>query len=160
MEASFIDRIKEKYGQKPDLLQLFRFDCQSKEELNVKMKAQIGDYDSGVYIVYNFHDENDILYVGLSGSVKTEGNLDPRSDGIRGRILKGGKGQRVQKWLENTSHLGLLLIVLKSPAESHFMYAPAYLEASIIQKHLKKYKRLPKLNNAFGSNATTKKQDQ
>jgi hypothetical protein len=108
---------------------------------------------SGVYFwVHKGLDE--ILYIGMAGSVKTDGRISDHS--VRDRLLASRQKDKISgKDVQTNDYV---YSVMKSfgmeTMEIYVMFtkegeAPAYIEALAINMFLKKNKCLPLLNKSF-----------
>lgn len=119
---------------------------------NKKIKRNVEE-KSGIYIWLNTSN-NEIVYIGMAGKVKTDGTLSNHS--VRKRLLASrGKDKATKKDIQTNDYVRDYMV--NNDVESldfYVMYSktgepPAYIEALLLYKYYKKNNRLPKLNNSF-----------
>lgn len=112
---------------------------------------------SGVYIIYALKGgRKELIYIGRSGEVKSDGSLfirKARLGGLKDRLVNGkqfGAARRnsykTQMIAENIEGLCIYLYITHS---NQFIDCPKKLENKLLQKHFDIYGRLPKWNNKF-----------
>lgn len=110
---------------------------------------------SGVYIIYALKGGRiELIYIGRSGEVKSDGSLFIRKAGLGGlkdRLVNGkqfGAARRnswkTQMLAENIEGLDIYWYATHS---DQFIDCPKKLENKLLQKHFDIYGRLPKWNN-------------
>ena len=112
---------------------------------------------SGVYIFYALKNcKIELIYIGRSGEVKSDGSLFIRKVGLGGlkdRLVNG-------KQFEQPRKISLKAQMLKENIEAldiywyathndEFVDCPKILENKLLKKHFDIYGRLPKWNNEF-----------
>lgn len=119
---------------------------------NKKIRLNVEE-KSGIYIWLNTSN-NEIVYIGMAGKVKTHGTLSNHS--VQKRLLASrGKDKATKKDIQTNDYVRDYMV--NNDVESldfYVMYSkseepPAYIEALLLYKYYKKNKRLPKLNNSF-----------
>ena len=107
----------------------------------------------GVYFwVDNGTDE--ILYIGMAGSIKTDGRISDHS--VRDRLLASrGKHTTTGKDIQTNDYIhSMMSLRSMKKMDIHVIYskvgeAPAFIEATAMNHFYKKYNRLPLMNKAF-----------
>ena len=124
----------------------------TKDELSKICNAP--DDKSGVYLVFDLSgDENQLIYIGSSGKMQSDGNIKNREDGLKGRIVKGkqfGKSRK-SSWPKKMIEDGMevLNVYWYVTFDSIIQDIPAYIEGLLIQRFFELHGRLPKWNNEF-----------
>jgi hypothetical protein len=112
---------------------------------------------SGVYIIYALKGSQiELIYIGRSGEVKSDGSLFIRKAGIGGlkdRLVNGkqfGEPRR-NSWKVQmlTEKIDALDVYWYATHNDKFVDCPKILENKLLQKHFNIYGRLPKWNNEF-----------
>lgn len=117
------------------------------KEIREKVKNQIGIY------IWENNDNNEILYIGMAGKVKNNGEYVNHS--VRQRLLasrgkdENGKDVQTNKYVQN-------IIMENSISQINFhVYhlkenqIPGFIEAVLINAYFQKNKCLPKYNSSF-----------
>ena len=110
---------------------------------------------SGVYIIYALKGGRiELIYIGCSGKVKSDGTLFLRKAGFGGlkdRLVNGkqfGEPRRNSwKTIMQYEKIEALDIYWYATHSDEFMDCPRILENKLLQKHIEIYGRLPKWNN-------------
>jgi len=110
---------------------------------------------SGVYLIYSLKSgEVELIYIGRSGEIKSDGKLFIRKAGIGGlkdRLVNGkqfGEPRR-NSWRTKMTEekIEALDIYWYATHDSSFAHCPRVLENKLLQRHLDTFGRLPKWNN-------------
>lgn len=108
----------------------------------------INDY-SGIYLFYD-NATDELLYIGISGRETSEGEIQHRKDGLRGRIVKGHQfGYLRSKTLplkmkeENIKTLRIEWFVTYGHSEKQI---PRKWEIVLLNLYQKEFNRLPRWN--------------
>jgi hypothetical protein len=121
---------------------------------NLNKVCNAPDDKSGIYVVYALKDGRiELIYIGSSGEVKTDGKLFiPKAGpgGLKDRLVNGkqfGEARR-NSWktimqYENIEALDIYWYVTHG---DNFTDCPQVIEHTLLQKHVKIYGRLPKWN--------------
>ncbi|MEH1009494.1 hypothetical protein VDP25_17280 [Winogradskyella sp. ECml5-4] len=127
-------------------------DPNGRANYNLKIKENV----QNVFGVYVWVDNltNQIIYIGMAGKIKNNGELGSHS--IKNRLTASrGKDRLTKKDIltndyvkdfmqtENINSLSFYIMISKKEEP------PAFIEALLLYKYYKKEKRLPKLNNSF-----------
>lgn len=123
-----------------------------REKFNEKIRDKV-DKKFGVYVWVNTKN-NEIVYIGMAGKIKTDGTLGDHS--IQNRLLASRGNHKTTKkdiqtndyvrdFMNNNNIETLNFYIMYSKTEE----PPAYVEALLLYKYYKKNNRLPKLNNSF-----------
>jgi len=110
---------------------------------------------SGVYIIYALKGGRiELVYIGRSGEVKSDGTLFIRKSGIGGlkdRLVNGkqfGEPRRNSwKTVMNYENIEALDIYWYVTHNEKFIDCPKILESKLLSTHLDIYGKLPKWNN-------------
>jgi hypothetical protein len=110
---------------------------------------------SGVYIIYALKGGLiELIYIGCSGKVKSDGTLFIRKAGFGGlkdRLVNGkqfGEPRRNSwKTIMQYEKIEALDIYWYATHSDEFIDCPRILENKLLQKHIEIYGRLPKWNN-------------
>lgn len=110
---------------------------------------------SGVYIIYALKGGRiELIYIGRSGEVKSDGTLFIRKAGLGGlkdRLVNGkqfGEPRRNSwKTVMRYEKIEALDIYWYATHNDKFIDCPRILENKLLQKHVEIYGRLPKWNN-------------
>jgi hypothetical protein len=110
---------------------------------------------SGVYIIYALKGGRiELIYIGRSGEVKSDGTLFTRKAGLGGlkdRLVNGkqlGEPRRNSwKTVMRYEKVEALDIYWYATHNDKFIDCPRILENKLLQKHKEIYGRLPKWNN-------------
>ena len=110
---------------------------------------------SGVYIIYALKGGRiELIYIGCSGKVKSDGTLFIRKAGFGGlkdRLVNGKQfGQpRRNSWktIMQYEKIEALDIYWYATHSDEYIDCPRILENKLLQKHIEIYGRLPKWNN-------------
>jgi hypothetical protein len=112
---------------------------------------------SGVYIIYALKGlQIELIYIGRSGEVKSDGSLFIRKAGIGGlkdRLVNGkqfGEPRR-NSWKSQmlTEKIDALDVYWYTTHNEKFVDCPRILENKLLQKYFNIYGSLPKWNNEF-----------
>jgi hypothetical protein len=128
-----------------------------KVEDNLKLVCNAPKNISGIYLISNPSNSDELLYIGCCGHIKNDGGLSTRSSGgggIYGRIVNGhqfGKIKRFQSipnqmQLEDISELKFEWF---ETFNSDLKHSPIYVESLLLQKYFETYAKLPKWNLKF-----------
>jgi hypothetical protein len=108
----------------------------------------INDY-SGIYLFYD-NATDELLYIGISGREASEGEIQHRKDGLRGRVLKGKQfGDFRRNTLsakmkeENIKTLRIEWFVTYGHSEKQI---PRKWEILLLNLYQKEFNRLPRWN--------------
>ncbi len=110
---------------------------------------------SGVYVIHALKGGRiELIYIGRSGEVKSDGSLFIRKAGLGGlkdRLVNGkqfGEARR-NSWKQKmvVEKIEALDIYWYATHNDKFIDCPRILENKLLQKHLDIYGRLPKWNN-------------
>jgi hypothetical protein len=112
---------------------------------------------SGVYIIYALKDGRiELIYIGRSGKVKSNGSLFIRKAGLGGlkdRLVNGKQfgAARRNAWKAQmlAEKIEALDVYWYATHNDQFVDCPKKLENKLLQKHFALYGRLPKWNNEF-----------
>jgi len=110
---------------------------------------------SGVYIIYALNNGRiELIYIGRSGEVKSDGSLFIRKAGLGGlkdRLVNGkqfGEARRSSWRIQMLNEkIEALDIYWYATHNDKFVDCPKILENKLLQKHFDIYGRLPKWNN-------------
>lgn len=110
---------------------------------------------SGVYIIYALKGGRiELVYIGRSGEVKSDGTLFIRKAGLGGlkdRLVNGkqfGEPRRNSwKTIMNYENIEALDIYWYATHNEKFIDCPKIIEINLLKKHLDIYGQLPKWNN-------------
>ena len=110
---------------------------------------------SGVYLIYALKNGRiELIYIGRSGEVKSDGTLFIRKSGIGGlkdRLVNGkqfGEPRRnYWKSVMNYENIEALDIYWYATHNEKFIDCPKVLENILLKTHLDIYGKLPKWNN-------------
>jgi hypothetical protein len=119
---------------------------------NQKIRVNVHDLP-GIYIWEN-HDTNEILYIGMAGKINQQGQLNSHS--IRKRLQASrGKDKLTKKDIQTNSYILELMNQENCPQLNihilHFMpnQLPGYAEAILLNAFYQRNGCLPKYNSAF-----------
>ncbi|NDI97767.1 hypothetical protein GWA97_01580 [Flavobacterium sp. LaA7.5] len=112
---------------------------------------------SGVYLVYSIKsNQKNLIYVGCSGHIKTDGVIAIRKTGLgglKGRIVNGhqfgkkrNKSWREQMIKENIDALEIYWYVTHTDSE---IESPGFIEFMLLNEYYKSQKKLPEWNKKF-----------
>ena len=110
---------------------------------------------SGVYVIYALKNERiELIYIGRSGEVKSDGSLFIRKAGLGGlkdRLVNGkqfGEPRR-NSWKNQmqTEKIEALDIYWYATHDNNYIDCPRVLENKLLQIHLDIYGKLPRWNN-------------
>jgi hypothetical protein len=112
---------------------------------------------SGVYVIYALKGGRiELIYIGRSGEVKSDGKLFIRKAGLGGlkdRLVNGkqfGEPRRNSwKTIMQYEKIEALDIYWYVTHSDNFIDCPKIIENKLLRKHLEIYGRLPKWNNEF-----------
>lgn len=107
----------------------------------------------GVYIWIDKTTE-EIVYIGMAGKIKTNGELGEHS--IQNRLIASrGKDKVTKKDIQTNDYVNIKMSEHNiQTLDFYIIYSkadepPAYIEALLLYKYYKQNKRLPKLNSSF-----------
>lgn len=122
----------------------------------------------GVYVVsYLKNPENQVLYIGMAGSVKADGNLNKsllsgrmqrwtpysfsfKQDHFSYSPIWKGSGRELRNVADYHYHVPLKQVVIDCfSVADHRSLAPSFLEALLLQKYLAEHGCLPPANRIF-----------
>ncbi len=123
---------------------------------NLMIRSHFAGQDASSYGVYIWSDliTDEIYYIGMAGTIKTNGSYgqhdaQSRLTASRGKHPETGKDIQtntyIYDFLQRENLDGLRISVYHALQGE----APAYIEAVLLHYHFKNYQRLPKLNNSF-----------
>lgn len=107
---------------------------------------------SGIYIVYELKNGKiELVYIGSSGKVQNNGNINHRKDGLFDRIVNGhqfGKVPRKKSWLQKLTaeKIEALDVYWYDTFNDTHRDIPVFVEATIIQKFFDINGCLPRWN--------------
>jgi len=110
---------------------------------------------NGVYIIYELKNGRvDLIYIGSSGKILSNGVIKTRIGGIRDRIINGhqfGKVQRKKSWPVKmlSENIDALDIYWWITYDESFKDCPMKVEDILLNKYLSIYGRLPKWNRKY-----------
>ena len=111
------------------------------------------DLKPGVYIWFDHHN-NEVLYIGMAGKIKTNGELTNHP--IRQRLQAPRcRDKRTKKDVLTNKYIYEVLKLLKIPSLKFIILfskenePAAYIESVLLYNYYKQHKVLPILNNAF-----------
>ena len=113
------------------------------------------DKKSGVYIlIAKRGDDEDIVYIGSSGKMQTNGVLKTRKGGMRDRLINGKDSTgmaRKKSWIlrMGNEEIDQLVIQWWVTFDLDNKHIPVYVEAMLIQEFFDNYRKLPLWNNEF-----------
>jgi len=122
---------------------------------NLRLVCNAPTDKSGVYNIYSLEDGKiELIYIGCSGRVKTDGKLFIRKAGLGGlkdRLVNGkqfGEPRR-NSWRAKMSEekIEALDIYWYVTHDNSFVDCPRILENRLLQQHLNTFGRLPRWNN-------------
>lgn len=111
----------------------------------------------GLYIIYALKNGRiELIYIGRSGEVKSDGSLFIRKTGLGGlkdRLVNGKQfgSPRRNSWKVQmlTEKIEALDVYWYVTYNDKFVDCPRVLENKLLQKHYDIYGRLPRWNNEF-----------
>ncbi|HIP31176.1 MAG TPA: hypothetical protein EYG86_00295 [Crocinitomicaceae bacterium] len=108
----------------------------------------------GVYTVYaRKNEKNELVYIGSSGKVKTEGKPIIRKGGIFDRLVNGIQFAypRKKSWKQKLidGNIDALDIYWYETFDNEHSDIPSSVEGNIIQTFFNNHKRLPSWNKEF-----------
>ncbi|HZJ79303.1 MAG TPA: hypothetical protein VFC69_01850 [Dysgonamonadaceae bacterium] len=110
---------------------------------------------SGVYVVYELKNGRiDLIYIGSSGKVQSNGKIQHSEDGLYGEIVSGvrlGKTARRSSWKQKVirEKIDALDVYWFETINADTHDIPSYVEATIMQRFYELYGRLPRWNREF-----------
>ncbi len=110
---------------------------------------------SGVYLVYELkHGRIELVYIGSSGKVLSNGTIKQRTGGLYDRIVNGhqfGKIPRKKSWKQKLidEDIDALDVYWYDTFNDKNMDIPVCVEASIIQHFFNIHAHLPRWNKEF-----------
>ena len=126
-----------------------------KETDNLRQVCNAPTDKSGIYIIYALKGgQTELIYIGRSGELKSDGTFFIRKAGLGGlkdRLVNGkqfGEARR-NSWKQKMvdEKIEALDIYWYATHNEKFIDCPRILENKLLQKHLDIYGRLPKWNN-------------
>ena len=117
-------------------------------------KCNAPNNSSGIYLIYALaHGNIELIYVGSSGKIQTNGKLKIRTGGIYDRIVNGIQFDEPRKksWPKKMieEEIEALDIYWYETFNNENKDLPTYAEAMIIQRHFDIYEKLPRWNVEF-----------
>lgn len=113
---------------------------------------------SGVYLFYNISEnKRELVYIGCSGHIKSDGKLSTRKSGmggLMGRIVNGKQFEKKQRWISLPeqmikNNITMLQVEWYVTFNNEIKHSPAYVESCLLQHHYETYNRLPLWNLKF-----------
>jgi hypothetical protein len=124
---------------------------------NLREKCNAPNDKSGVYIIYELKNGRiELVYIGRSGEIKSDGKMFIRKSGIGGikdRLVNGKQfgSPRRNSWKTkmNIEKIEALDIYWYVTHDKNYEDCPKILENRLLKKHFQIFGRLPKWNNEF-----------
>lgn len=109
---------------------------------------------SGIYLVYALqHGRVELVYIGSSGKVSQNGELQHRKGGLYDRIVNGKQfdDKRINSWPKQmqTDDIEALDVYWYETINNSVSHIPAFSEALIMQRYFELYGELPRWNKEF-----------
>ncbi|WP_335975368.1 hypothetical protein [Gaetbulibacter jejuensis] len=156
MKLEDLKKVAEPYVEIPHIdfeinINLFR-EINGRENFNQLIRNNVAK-KFGVYIWVNA-DTDEIIYIGMAGKVKTNGNIGNHT--LQNRLLASRGREKITKKDILTNDYVFNFMQLKNieSLKFHIMYSkkeipPTYIESLILYEYYKNSKKLPELNNSF-----------
>jgi hypothetical protein len=132
-------------------IQMFE-EVNGRHRYNALIRGKV-ERKSGVYFWVD-NGTGEIVYIGMAGSIKTDGRLSDHS--IKERLLASrGKDRITGKDIQTNDYIhSMMKLSGMQTMDINVMYAkegeaPAYIEALAMNCFFKRHKRLPLMNKAF-----------
>ncbi|MFW9940472.1 MAG: hypothetical protein ACFFFT_05485 [Candidatus Thorarchaeota archaeon] len=128
-----------------------RFVLKKEESINVVLKRENIPYKYGFYLIYGVKGKKiELIYIGKAGTIQQNGVFKKQKLRKRLRMKQDKVPRRVffQDVIRENKYDHLLFrwFIIN---EKEIIDLPAFIEANLINKFYKKYKKLPKLNKSF-----------
>lgn len=109
---------------------------------------------AGIYLVYKLaKGKIELVYVGSSGKIKQNGELQIRQGGLYDRIVNGKQFDEPRRisWIDkiNSENIDALDVYWYETISKSFIDIPTTIEGIIIQRHFEVFGALPEWNKEF-----------